>query len=463
MLPARAALGRPSKAWVLPEDAASLAVTRIGLGAVLAWHIARYLWARWPEHYYYSDAFLFSYFGFEWVARGPAWAMRGLFWGCLVAALGVCAGAAYRFCAAALLLGYGYLYLLSPSHYMNHHYLILLLMAWLVVVPAADALSVDVWLRRRRARREVPRVARGWLVFQLSLVYFMGGLAKLNRDWVLHQMPVAEWLRRKAADSTSPVLEALATDAGAKLVAWGGLAFDLAIAPALLCRTTRPFGVVASVAFHGLNEHLFEIGVFPWLMLALTPVFFEPGWPRRIPGLGNVIGRAVDRGAPASAWRPASRAWLRSGVLAWGLCQTLLPLRHWLYPGDVAWTEEGHQYSWRMKLRSKRGEVKFRIVTGDGRVEVINPRRELTARQYRKLSGQPELIRQYAWHLRERMARAGRPEAKVYADARCRLNYRPPQRLIDPTVDLSRQPPSWGHAAWITELEWTPPPRPWRP
>lgn len=34
-----------------------------------------------------------------------------------------------------------------------------------------------------------------------------------------------------------------------------------------------------------------------------------------------------------------------------------MPLRHHLDPGDVAWTEEGHRYSWRMKLRSKSGNV----------------------------------------------------------------------------------------------------------
>ena len=42
--------------------------------------------------------------------------------------------------------------------------------------------------------------------------------------------------------------------------------------------------------------------------------------------------------------------------------QLLFPLRHHLYPGPVTWTEEGHKYSWRMKLRDKDGWVRFRLV-----------------------------------------------------------------------------------------------------
>ena len=41
------------------------------------------------------------------------------------------------------------------------------------------------------------------------------------------------------------------------------------------------------------------------------------------------------------------------------LQQMLFPLRAYaLYPGDVTWTEMGHRYSWRMKLRDKAGFAK---------------------------------------------------------------------------------------------------------
>ena len=35
--------------------------------------------------------------------------------------------------------------------------------------------------------------------------------------------------------------------------------------------------------------------------------------------------------------------------------QLLFPLRHYLYPGPVSWTEEVHYLAWQMKLRAKEG------------------------------------------------------------------------------------------------------------
>jgi hypothetical protein len=44
------------------------------------------------------------------------------------------------------------------------------------------------------------------------------------------------------------------------------------------------------VVFHVLTSVLFPIGIFPWLMIALTPIFFDPSWPRR--WLGGAARRA---------------------------------------------------------------------------------------------------------------------------------------------------------------------------
>ena len=46
-----------------------------------------------------------------------------------------------------------------------------------------------------------------------------------------------------------------------------------------------------------------------------------------------------------------------------------MPLRHYAYPGNVSWTEEGHQFSWRMMLRDKYTEhiefIAFSPKTGE--------------------------------------------------------------------------------------------------
>ena len=38
----------------------------------------------------------------------------------------------------------------------------------------------------------------------------------------------------------------------------------------------------AIVVFHVVTWRLFPIGVFPWLMIAASTVFFAPDWPRKL-------------------------------------------------------------------------------------------------------------------------------------------------------------------------------------
>ena len=123
--------------------------------------------------------------------------------------------------------------------------------------------------------------------------------------------------------------------------AWGGIAFDLLVIPALLWRRTRWLAVVATIGFHLVNG-LFRIGIFPWLMIGLTIVFIPSG-----------ISRLRLNG------RPRFQKAMDSFVVIWMLFHLVTPLRHHGYSGDVAWTEEGHRFSWRMKLRSKVGGLCF--------------------------------------------------------------------------------------------------------
>jgi vitamin K-dependent gamma-carboxylase len=133
--------------------------------------------------------------------------------------------------------------------------------------------------------------------------------------------------------------------------------FDLFVLPALLWRRSRPFAVAAALMGHLTNANLFSIGIFPWLMIAALPIYFEPQtvrrwlemlWPWRTPA----DAKAVD-GRP---WEQ------RAGLVLFGLWMTIqcvVPLRHWRYPGEVNWHEQGHNFSWHMKLRNKSGKARF--------------------------------------------------------------------------------------------------------
>ena len=133
------------------------------------------------------------------------------------------------------------------------------------------------------------------------------------------------------------------------------------------------------------------------------------------------------------------------------LIQLLLPLRHWLYPGNVLWNEEGFRFSWHLKIMEKRGRARFYATdprTGahwELRCEGL-----LSDKQAGRMMTQPDLILAFAHILAER---TGIPGVEVRADVRVSLNGRPPRPLIDPRVNLAAESDGFLSKRWILPLE----------
>jgi hypothetical protein len=142
------------------------------------------------------------------------------------------------------------------------------------------------------------------------------------------------------------------------------------------------------------------------------------------------------------------------GLLAGYLVvQVILPLRHYLYPGDVSWTEEGHNFSWHMKLRTKTGEAVFTVTHPEsGQTWTIKPQDYLESHQVVKVITKPDLIVHFGHFLAEEKRRAGYDNVEVRAHVMVSLNGRPPQLLIDPSVDLAKEEVSLLPARWIVPL-----------
>ena len=71
------------------------------------------------------------------------------------------------------------------------------------------------------------------------------------------------------------------TEWAAYFFSYGGLSFDLGIGFVLLWRKTRWLGILAVFFFHLMNNWMFSIGVFPFLMIGATVLFLEPDTPRK--------------------------------------------------------------------------------------------------------------------------------------------------------------------------------------
>jgi hypothetical protein len=108
-----------------------------------------------------------------------------------------------------------------------------------------------------------------------------------------------------------------------------------------------------------------------------------------------------------------------------------------------------------MKLRDKSSEGFFLVTDAkSGEEWVVDPREYLSSTQTSKMASRPEMILQFAHYLEERAREDGHQDVEVRANIVSSLNGRPPQRLVDPTVDLTRVRRPWiGHALWILPLE----------
>lgn len=428
-----------------PASIASLAWFRVAFGTIMFVEVWRYFVNGRIHDYYVAPSFHFKYYGFSWVEPWPGWGMY-LHFGILgAAALGIAFGCFYRVCAAVWFLGFTYVFLLEQACYLNHHYLVCLLSFLMVLVPAHRAFSIDAWRRPAWRRGTVPTWCLWLLRFQMCLVYFMAGVAKITPDWLAGE-PMRAWLLRRAH---YPVLGPWFTEPWAPyFFSYGGLLFDLLVAPMLCWRRTRWLAFGFAILFNLTNSWLFGIGIFPWMALGATILLFQDRLPQPFPSLWR----------PAPGLAPGPRAPEAPRVLlvvagVYVVLQILVPFRHWLYPGDVAWTEEGHRFSWRMLLRSKSGHLSFHVHNPDtGDSWTIFPQNHLTERQYQKCRTRPDMILQAAHYLAADLAAHGVPRAEIRALSSVSLNGRPHAQLIDPEIDLAAEPRHLWTAHWIKPL-----------
>ncbi|QJX46017.1 HTTM domain-containing protein [Hymenobacter taeanensis] len=433
-----------------PIDCAWLVAFRIGAGTLLALEMAGSLALGYYREYT-QPKFHFSYLWFDWLPQWPSAVGLGLHFGAVATGIAVAVGWRYRLNAFLLTVCYTLLFLAEQTRYINHLYLYCLIAAWLWLLPAHRACSVDVRQGRVSPAFTVPAWVRYVFIFQLSLVYFYAGIAKLNPDWLLAR-PLSVWMAPKAVYPVlGPVLGHWLTP---WVMSYAGLAFDLLAAPLLLWSRTRRWMFAAAVLFHLSNVIIFGLGTFPWFSLMMTAcIYFPPYWPRQVRGLRRWLSPRL----PVAAVRrlntltsvPRHAGLLLAGLGLYATVQLLVPLRAFLYPGDVHWTEEGHHFAWHMMLRSKSGYISFRVVLPNGRTEVVAPGTYLTPRQCNKLAAQPDLVLQFAHFLAKEYHRRGLGQVQVYADSYLQLNRRPPQPLVAPTTDLAAQPRTWAPSPWI--------------
>ncbi len=394
---------------------------RVLFGALMFVSILRF-WAKgWIQAQYLAPEFHFHYFGFSWVRVWPEWAMYLHFSLIALSALLVSIGIWYRFSIISFFLLFTYVELMDVTYYLNHYYLISLLAGLMIFMPLGA-----------RDDRRVPAWCLYALRAQVGLVYFFAGVAKLKHDWLFEAEPLGTWLRSHG--DLPWIGHWLAQRWIAYAASWSGAAFDLAVVPLLLHSRTRPFAYGVLVIFHLLTAALFQLGMFPWVMILSALIFFPPRSP--LPSLAGTRSRF----APA----------LLTALSIYFAVQVALPLRHFLYPGKVTWSEQGFRFAWHVMLTEKSGYIRFEVKDPrSGQTWDVYPTAALTRQQRKMMSTQPDLILQWAHKLRTDFSARLGTTPQIYVDCWVAMNGHPSARLIDPRVDLAQVEDGLAPKSWI--------------
>ncbi|MEJ6402164.1 HTTM domain-containing protein [Yoonia sp. 2307UL14-13] len=433
-----------------PISIQSLVVVRVAFGLILAWDCWRYIHYDRIYRYYVEPDMLFPFLPFIHPLPEPyiyiVWGGVGLF-GIMVAV-----GLFYRFSVVALTVIFAYFFLLDRAQYLNHNYMVILYGTLLCFMPAGRAYSLDAIIFPHVRTYVIPRWPVSAIKLQTEIILIYAGWVKIADDW-LRGEPLRMWLQDDGDKIFYGFL--FQYDVLFVVAAWGTVLLHILGAPLLLWHRTRLAVFLVYAFFHWSNAQLFNIGIFPWITLALTTVFFAPDWPQRLVYRAfRFAGAAPDIPPLPNVSFKLSRA-VTVGLVIWFTVQVYLPERQLLFNNNVAWTGDGHRFSWRMRIYSRQREGVFRIVSAERNVIwTIDPYDHMARRQARNVLARPDIVWMYAQQLERIWAADGYPGVSVYADIRVSLNGRPMQQFTDASVDLTKEAWSpFGPTNWIFPLE----------
>ena len=431
----------------------SLAVFRIGFGFLMCLSIIRFWYKGWIEKLYLVPEFHFSYYGFEWVKPIGDYTYL-LFIICFISALFVAIGFKYRVSIILFFLSFTYIELMDKTTYLNHYYFISILSFLMCFLPMNAIFSIDNIINRKQYLK-----VQSWTVdsikLLLSIVYIYAGLAKLNSDWLFKAMPLKIWLPSKF---DLPIIgeNLMQYEWVHYAMSWGGMFYDLLIPFLLLYKPTRIFAFFLVIFFHIFTKVLFPIGMFPYIMIIGSIIFFDSEVHKKIIHFfENLLLNFYDINKikdleKINLYKIKMQNLNLGIVVIFFVIQLSFPFRYAFYPGELFWNEQGYRFSWRVMLMEKMGYSTFKIVDQKtGKFFYVNNEEFLTPFQEKQMSFQPDFILEYANYLGDVYTKRGHKNVQVFTDSYVALNGRLSQRFIDQNINLYGIKESFKHKNWI--------------
>ncbi|KAM6986882.1 vitamin K-dependent gamma-carboxylase isoform 2-T2 [Aplochiton taeniatus] len=386
-------------------------------------------------------------------------------------ALGIMLGCFYRLSCLMFISTYWYVFFLDKTAWNNHSYLYGLIGFQLTLMDANRYWSIDGLRASRKRNAHVPLWNYTILRTQIFIVYFLAGIKKLDTDWVggySMSYLAHHWL----FDPFKLIIPVETVNL--LVIHGGGLVLDLTAGYLLFFDATRPLAFFFVSYFHCMNSQLFSIGMFSYTMLATSPLFSYPDWPRRFfarfPGFLRVVlpntssnlqpstsciypeAQSTElQETPSVPKASKLRFKHKLGAIFTILYlaeQFFLPYSHFITQGYNNWTNGLYGYSWDMMVHSRTHQhVKITYKDGKtGSVGYLNPG---VFTQSRRWKDHGDMLKQYASCLNHHLPHYNITDPEIYFDIWVSINERFQQRIFDPRVD-------------IVKADWSPfHPNPW--
>lgn len=418
-------------------EAAPLAVFRVLFGVIMAFSMVRIWYHGWIEKLYLLPKFHFHYSGFDFISVPGKWTYL-LFLICFLSSIFIAIGYHYKIAIVLFFSCFTYIELMDKTTYLNHYYFISIVSFIMIWLPSNVYFSYDAFRNKNISAQYIPKWTIDCLKVILAIVYIYAGLAKLNYDWLFRAMPLTIWLPTKF---DIPLLGEFIHQKWLHFAfSWTGAVYDLTIVFLLMWKRTRVLAFIAVIIFHVLTRVLFPIGMFPYIMIASTLIFFSHNlhksllsklaklWNGSLDGFNNglkVGGRFID---------------YKFQLIIVFLCiQLMLPLRFLAYPGNIFWTEQGYRFSWRVMLMEKTGYANFKIVDGvTKKYFYVRNDDFLTSFQQKQMATQADFIIEYGQYLGEHFKSQGHKNVEVYVESYASLNGRLSQEYFDGKTDIMK-------------------------
>jgi len=257
-----------------PVDALPLGIFRFLFGFLLCIEFLVLSRETFP-YYYIKPLFHFTYPLFDLLGLKPLsqrflWLIFNVL---QISTVGIMLGLFTRISLIVFTSAFGYFFFMESSVYTNHYYLIFLLSFLMCFGHSGSIFSFDSLINKNTRRVQVDYWELFLLRFQICVVFFFGGIAKLNADWLVRGAPLYLNLVKHLSFLGYPLQEKWM----AVVLSWGGMLSDFGLGILLLINRWHKLSFICLCLFNGMNILFFGLGIktFPYLMIS-TYILFLP-------------------------------------------------------------------------------------------------------------------------------------------------------------------------------------------